>query len=154
MKKSIFVALFFILAGFAIPANSQPAPMSPSLMPPSNNAMAVVAPATSNLYVVLSGNGTCNRNGTSSVVPGLKDVVLFDSFNRWLLTSGTLTGADNVIYACYEWLSPQMQFFEPRSECQKDYYHWSLSRWMEGHETSLFSLFVEYGSCSDSFGVY
>ena len=114
MKKSIFVALFFILAGFAIPANSQPAPMSPSLMPPSNNGMAVVAPATSNLYVVLSGNGTCNRNGTSSVVPGLKDVVLFDSFNRWLLTSGTLTGADNVIYACYEWLSPQMQFFELR----------------------------------------
>lgn len=117
MKKLLQASFFvMVLGGFALQATAQPPITAPSILPPPNNGMASVATTTSNLYVVLGGNGTCNRAGTSAVVPGLKDVALFGSFNRWLLTSGTLTAADNVIYACYEWLSPQMQFFELRGQ--------------------------------------
>ena len=64
------------------------------------------------LYVVLSGNGTCRRNVMSNVVPGLINTKLFDAFNRRMLTSGVVRKNDQVLYACYEWLSPQMQFYE------------------------------------------
>jgi hypothetical protein len=80
-------------------------------LPPSNDGLLVQPDAPGNLYVVLAGNGTCSRWGTSASVAGLKNVVLFESFNRWFLNTGLVTSKDNVIFACYEWLSPEMQFF-------------------------------------------
>ena len=68
----------------------------------------------SNLYVVLGGNGTC-RNPLSSQIPGLINAKLFDAFNRWILWNGVAKRSDNVIYACYEWLSPQMQYYNLRA---------------------------------------
>jgi hypothetical protein len=115
MKKTVIsVCLSLGLIAFAAAnvATAQPAPSyNPATMPPPNNGVVTPVVQPGILYIVLGGNGTCNRNGFSSVVPGLKDVILFDSFNRWFLNSGVVTPADNVVYTCYEWLSPQMQYF-------------------------------------------
>lgn len=72
----------------------------------------------SNLFVVLGGNGTCRRRVMSPVVPGLINAKLFDAFNGWFLRRGLVRSQDNVIYACYEWLSPQMQFYDLHGEGQ------------------------------------
>ncbi len=98
MKKNVFVAALFA-----------------SLLALCSPGFASVKDG-STLFVVLGGNGTCRRDGISAVVPGLKDVKLFDAFNAWILTNGLVQPEDNVLYACYEWLSPRMQFFDLHGE--------------------------------------
>jgi len=80
----------------------------------SNWIPASVQP--SNLYVVLSGNGSCPKGYPSRVAPGLQENELFMAFNQWVLAGGIITASDRVIYACYEWQSPQMQFYDLGAE--------------------------------------
>jgi hypothetical protein len=76
--------------------------------------MTATAPA--NLYVVLSGNGSCPKGYPSRVAPGLQENELFMAFNQWIYSGGVLTANDRVIYACYEWQSPQMKFYDLKAE--------------------------------------
>jgi len=76
--------------------------------------MTAATPA--NLYVVLSGNGSCPKGYPSRVAPGLQENELFMVFNQWIYSGGVLTVNDRVIYACYEWQSPQMKFYDLRAE--------------------------------------
>ena len=69
-----------------------------------------------NLYVVLSGNGSCPKGEPSRVAPGLQENELFMAFNQWIFSGGVLTPNDRVIYACYEWQSPQMKFYDLKAE--------------------------------------
>ena len=78
--------------------------------------MTATVPA--NLYVVLSGNGSCPKGYPSRVAPGLQENELFMAFNQWIYSGGVLTANDRVIYACYEWQSPQMKFYDLRAERQ------------------------------------
>jgi hypothetical protein len=71
-----------------------------------------------NLYVVLSGNGSCPKGAPSRVAPGLQENELFMAFNQWIFSGGVLTANDRVIYACYEWQSPQMKFYDLKAERQ------------------------------------
>jgi hypothetical protein len=89
---------------------------------PWHQPLEVIAPASisnrspSNLYVVLSGNGSCPKGYPSRVAPGLQENELFMAFNRWIYSGGVLTANDRVIYACYEWQSPQMKFYDLKAE--------------------------------------
>ena len=89
----------------------------------SLNIYAAKDDGGSNLYVVLAGNGSCGRNSMSGVVPGLINAKLFDAFNSWVLLGDMVRAEDNVIYACYEWLSPQMQYYDLRGQAQMNPIH-------------------------------
>lgn len=78
----------------------------------------LVPMVSGNLYVVLSGNGSCPKGEPSRVAPGLQENELFMAFNQWIFSGGVLTANDRVIYACYEWQSPQMKFYDLKAERQ------------------------------------
>lgn len=71
------------------------------------------------LYVIVSGNATCRPAilGTNDV-SGLTDNSLFQGFIATMMTPGYVTQEDNVIFACYETLSPQMQVYDVRNRPQ------------------------------------
>jgi hypothetical protein len=74
----------------------------------------VLPPMPPTLYVVIGGNGTCLVPGISPVFPNLQDNELFRGFTSTIATSGLLTANDNVLFACYEWLSPMMRLYDAR----------------------------------------
>lgn len=76
-----------------------------------------------NLFVVISGNGTCNPKLNSPAVPGLWRTDLFDSFIGSILNGGLVRAQDNVLFLCYERLSPQMNVFDLRSSRQMEPIH-------------------------------
>jgi hypothetical protein len=71
-------------------------------------------PANGNLFVVVGGNGTCLSRRMSSTVDGLISSEIFELFNENFLLNGLVTPADDVIYACYEWQSADLQFYDLR----------------------------------------
>lgn len=77
-------------------------------------AQTVNSTSVPTLYVVIAGNGACQRNSTFPSVPGLVDTQLFHSFVQTMLLPGRVAPQDNVIFTCYEWQSPQMKFYELR----------------------------------------
>ena len=93
-------------------------PVTGDLQPPSITTWTqpLVAAAPANLFVVLSGNGSCPKGSPSRVAPGLQENELFMAFNQWIYSGGVLTANDRVIYACYEWQSPQMKFYDLKAE--------------------------------------
>ena len=103
-KKSMFQSRIF-------PAMNSP--QAPTITP-WTQPLVSVTPA--NLYVVLSGNGSCPKGYPSRVAPGLQENELFMAFNQWVYSGGVLTANDRVIYACYEWQSPQMKFYDLKAE--------------------------------------
>lgn len=70
------------------------------------------------LYVVIAGNGACQRKGILNLIPGLVDTQLFHAFANTLFQKGLVAPKDNVLFACYEWQSPQMKFYELRGSRQ------------------------------------
>ena len=68
-----------------------------------------------NLFVVISGNGTCNPRLDSRVIPGLWSTDTFDYFVGNVLNRGMVRPQDDVLFICYERLSPEMNFFYLRS---------------------------------------
>jgi hypothetical protein len=81
-------------------------------------AVAEVSPSVSTLYVVIAGNGACRRNSTFRYPAGLVETELFQSFVNSMLLTRVVTPWDNVIFTCYEWQSPQMQFYDMRGSHQ------------------------------------
>lgn len=70
--------------------------------------------AEGNLWVVLSGNGSCRRPVNSRFVPNLINAKLFEAFHQTFTPRGLIRKSDNIIYGCYEWLSPRMQVLDLR----------------------------------------
>jgi hypothetical protein len=71
-------------------------------------------PLPPTLYVVIGGNGSCMAPGVSSVFPDLQDNELFRGFTSNIAAAGLLTANDNVLFTCYEWLSPMMRLYDAR----------------------------------------
>jgi len=88
--------------------------------------LAVYAPGTAllgvtsgaTLYVVVSGNATCTASTQRSPVPGLIATSLFEGFNETVLSRNMIGPNDDVIFACYERLSPMMQVYDLRLQPQ------------------------------------
>lgn len=95
-----------------------PVETSPQLPTITTWTQPLVPVVAGNLYVVLSGNGSCPKGAPSRVAPGLQENELFMAFNQWIYSGGVLTANDRVIYACYEWQSPQMKFYDLKAERQ------------------------------------
>jgi hypothetical protein len=95
-----------------------PVETSPQLRTITTWTQPLVPVVAGNLYVVLSGNGSCPKGEPSRVAPGLQENELFMAFNQWIFSGGVLTANDRVIYACYEWQSPQMKFYDLKAERQ------------------------------------
>ena len=75
---------------------------------------AEVSESASNLFVVLSGNGSCDKGGGTVIAPGLRENELFWAFDQWVMPSGLVKPSDNVLYACYDWQSPVMRLYDLR----------------------------------------
>jgi len=101
MKNTVIAFIVSIFLAIAGPVFAQTAP-------------TVSNWSTSNLFVVLSGNGSCPKGYPSRVAPGLQENELFQAFNQWILLGGQVTASDNVLFACYEWQSPEMKFYDLR----------------------------------------
>ncbi len=80
----------------------------------SVEASAESPEGSSTLYVVIGGNGTCRYSKPSAMFSTLKSNSLFSSFESWIIQKGLLKASDNVLFVCYEWLSPMMQYFDLR----------------------------------------
>lgn len=93
-------------SGVILPPELTPPPSIPAAVPPG------LMPAT--LYVVIGGNGTCTFSQPSPFFANLQSNNLFSGFESWLVKPGYLTPQDNVIFVCYEWLSPMMRFYDVR----------------------------------------
>ncbi|NBX69575.1 MAG: hypothetical protein EBR01_11500 [Proteobacteria bacterium] len=80
----------------------------------SESILATVLPTKQppSLFVVIAGNGSCRRKTTFQNIPGLIDTQLFQSFVQTMLNKGAVTNEDHIIFACYEWQSPQMKYYE------------------------------------------
>jgi hypothetical protein len=75
-------------------------------------------PSGATLFVVISGNATCTAGTQRSPVPGLIATSLFEGFNETALSNGMVGPNDDVIFACYERLSPMMQVYDLRLQPQ------------------------------------
>ena len=82
-------------------------PQPQDVMSPSNMPQAL-----GTLFVLVSGNSTCNRSVLGDRMPGLVETSLFDGFITWMMNTGYVQQNDNIIFACYETLSPQMQVYD------------------------------------------
>ena len=82
------------------------------ILPIEVKAQNVFSPSSASLFVVIAGNGSCRRKTTFQNIPGLINTQLFQSFVHTMLEKGAVTKEDHIIFACYEWQSPQMKFYE------------------------------------------
>ena len=94
--------------------NLPPELVSPSVIPSVIPSAVTPRGMPSTLYVVIGGNGTCTVSHPSPLFHNLQSNSLFTGFESWLVKPGYLTPQDNVIFACYEWLSPMMRFYDVR----------------------------------------
>lgn len=83
--------------------------------PPLPSLPKQTVTADRNLFVVISGNGTCNPKRNSDAIAGLWSTDLFDYFIRNILNQRMIRPQDDVLFLCYERLSPDMNFFDLRS---------------------------------------
>jgi len=67
------------------------------------------------LYVVVSGNATCNPIHYRDRLPGLIKTGLYSGFIHAMMDSKSVGETDNIIFACYERLSPKMQVYDLRN---------------------------------------
>lgn len=68
--------------------------------------------ALGTLFVIISGNATCSPAGLGGPFPGLVSSSLFESFIVSMMNTGYVKQNDNIIFACFETLSPQMQVYD------------------------------------------
>lgn len=109
-------------APVALPQPVQPAPpvvADPSGgYPPPNTGMVHTAhlqtPPT--LYVIISGNATCHPVYYQDRFPGLIKSFLYSGFISNRIDTGLVRETDNIIFACYELMSPSMQFYDVRNQ--------------------------------------
>ena len=71
------------------------------------------------LFVVISGNATCSPARFGGAMPGLVNSDLFESFITTMMNTGYVKQNDNIIFACFETLSPQMQVYDVKYRPQK-----------------------------------
>lgn len=92
-------------------SNPLPAPVYIP-QPGDNYAPSGMPAALGTLFVIISGNSTCNPAVFSSPMPGLVNSSLFESFISTMMNTGYVKQNDNIIFACFETLSPQMQVYD------------------------------------------
>jgi hypothetical protein len=87
---------------------------APSTLPSTvpNPLPTTIPTAITTLFVVISGNSTCHPARFRSTLPGLVRSSLFESFISTMMNTGYVSQNDNVIFACFETLSPQMQVYD------------------------------------------
>ena len=116
---------------------------------------AEVSESASNLFVVLSGNGSCDKGGGTVIAPGLRENELFWAFDQWVMPSGLVKPSDNVLYACYDWQSPVMRLYDLRYRQQMiPINETELDGFVYAHARTARKIVIIGHSHADSFGYH
>jgi len=70
------------------------------------------------LYVVVGGNGTCNRRRQSDFFDGLIDNSLFRNFNQEFILTGVVRDIDEILFFCYERNQPLLYVYTSKTSEQ------------------------------------
>jgi len=99
----------------APPAGTMTGPITSPMNTPQPGGFNSPMYSGSTLYVVISGNATCSPALLGNIFNRSTELVstsLFDGFKKSMMDKGFVRQTDNVIFACYERLSPQMQVYD------------------------------------------
>lgn len=101
----------------AIPSLPNTLPVAPPTLAQAPQGPGPLAGAP-NLFVVISGNDTCEPRKDSRVLPGLWSTQFFDQFMGQIAARGVVGPNDELIFVCYQSFSADMFFWDSKTQPQ------------------------------------